>query len=66
MGDHFVFNAMHNDLDREQLVPVVGRMATLQHLAKNTVGIVAAVIRASGVVVIEKWLRKFGHWDKEE
>jgi hypothetical protein len=28
-------------------------MATLQHLAKNTVGIVAAFIGASGVVVID-------------
>ncbi len=37
----------------QQLIPVVGWMTALQHLAKHAVGIVATVVGALGVVVID-------------
>ncbi len=37
----------------QQLIPVVGWMTALQHLAKYAVGIVATFVGALGVVVVD-------------
>jgi hypothetical protein len=37
----------------QQLVPVVGRVAALQHLSEHAVGVIVAIVGALGVAIVD-------------